>query len=298
MSSSSPFEYTSFFRARDQDMKLKPKDFIFFLLAFLAVEFYYISPLYFIKKYEHKLIELYEVPFIQLLCIILNCSAYMIFGIKGRGDFQNLLTNSIGLLLGLLVLFRLWYVIQKDKGSEYYFYLFLILNIIAQIFYFIYRSENAEELSEFVAKIMNVTMYLVINQNDFFAWNQKKAEKIPILSACLGLVASFFWFLFAYFTSPNKRESNSSQVTQFSNGVSIFVLLVPIAEYVYLKLMYRNGKEEISGRLIDGEDNEKDERKNDGEINENIHNEIEEKNNGNNNEQNKDPSTDKDNVIE
>lgn len=294
MSSFSPFEYTSFFRARDQDMKLRPLDFISFILAFLGVEFYYISPLYFIKKYEHKLIELQEVPFIQLFCIILNCSAYMIFGIKGRGDFQNLLTNSIGLLLGLLVLFRLWYIIQKNKGSEYYFYLFLILNIIFQIFYFIYRSENAEQLSEFVAKIMNVTMYLVINQNDFFAWNQKRADKIPILSACLGLVASFFWFLFAYFTSPNQRESNSSQVTKFSNGVSIFVLIIPIGEYLYLKLKYKKEKEVISGKLIDGdgEDNEKEGRKN----NEILISDNEENNIGNNNEKNK--GTDKDNVIE
>ena len=85
----------------DNTKPLTTSSLIAFIFSFILVQLYFISPIYFIYKYNQKYIERKHIPFVQIFFNLLNCSTYVVIAIIGTGDFQNLVTNLIGFILCL-----------------------------------------------------------------------------------------------------------------------------------------------------------------------------------------------------
>lgn len=231
-----------------------------FILSFIVVESYFISPAYFIYKFEHNYIKINEVPFLQIFFNTLNCAIYVSAAISESGDFQNLLTNSVGLVICLFILLRLWLVLFKNnKTPGFFIYLLIIINIIFQISYLIYRLDDDEgKLTQYFATVINICMYLVLNQNDISAYKEKRADKIPILSCILGLISSIGWFLYAYANQEKQEEEKeetqqSDVITFYANLFSFIILIFPITEYFILFCKYKKNENRNDDDLLSGD---------------------------------------------
>ena len=225
--------------AEDNDDKsLKASSLVAFIFAFIVVELYFISHLYFIFKYNRRYIEKKHIPFLQIFLNLLNCSTYVIIAIKGKGDFQNLITNSIGVALCLIVVIQLWISMSKKKKNQYFFKFFFIFNIIFQIYYFIFRS-CGEKTTGHITIIINISMYLSLNIGTYYAFKENKPDRIPILSAVLGLLSSIGWTVYS------ACLEDDDLITLISNMLSIIVLVFTIVCYIFLIKFQSPIKKEI-----------------------------------------------------
>lgn len=245
------------------NLTLNPITLICFIFGFILIEAYYFSPYYFIYKYERGLINLKNVPFAQMLFDAITCGVYCVAGFIGNGDIQNLITNSIGLLLCLIVLVRLWFAISKGKERQNLFYLIFVINIIAQIIYFVGRadSKTGSIMSKYMAMIFNSTQFLTIYPNLIFAYQEKKISNIPILSCFLGLFACIFWAIFGLYTNKNDK-TESSLITKMSNIISVIILIFPIIVYFIFKKKFGTEEHKKEKKKEHKKsDNEKEEKK-------------------------------------
>ncbi len=219
------------------NMILSNSSLIAFIFAFILVQLYFISPIYFIFKYNKKFIEMKHIPFLQIFLNLLNCITYVVIAETGTGDIQNLITNLIGSCLCLIVIIYLYVSISKKLDSNYILYFFIVLNIIFQIYYLIFKFYKG--LSSYITILNNIFMYLSLNIGTYFAFKEKKPDRIPILSAFLGLLSSIGWTIYSA-TLENVALDN---ITFFSNIFSFLVIIFTIVSYYYLD---RCNKSEIN----------------------------------------------------
>jgi hypothetical protein len=237
-----------------EEKDLSPGGLVAFIFSFIVVELYFVSPIYFIIKYNNKYIKKKHLPIIQIFANLLNCATYVIIAIKGTGDFQNFLTNIIGVILCIIVVLELWLSLYKRKSSNYLLPFFLISNIIFQIYYYIFKinkdgEKNKNELIfQILPIIINICMYLSLNIGVYFGFKEKRADRIPLLSAILGLLSSIGWTIYSSFDNNEIVDNNNNNedgknksdiITRISNGISIIILIVPIVSYIYLSKKYQ-----------------------------------------------------------
>ena len=234
-----------------EEKNLSPGGLVAFIFSFILVELYFVSPIYFIIKYNNKYIKKKHLPIIQIFANLLNCATYVIIAIKGTGDFQNFLTNIIGVILCIIVVLELWLSLYKRKSSNYLLPFFLISNIIFQIYYYIFKINKGEEknknelIFQILPIIINICMYLSLNIGVYFGFKEKRADRIPLLSAILGLLSSIGWTIYSSFERNEEVDNNedgenkSDIITRISNGISIIILIVPIVSYIYLSKKYQ-----------------------------------------------------------
>jgi hypothetical protein len=218
----------------NKDKMLSTQSFIAFIFAFILVQLYFISPAYFIFKYNRKYIEKKHIPFLQIFLNLLNCVTYVVIAQIGPGDNQNFITNSIGSCLCLIIIIYLWISLSKKVKSNHLLYFFILINIIFQIYYFIFKYKA--DLSNYITIINNIAMYLSLNIGTYFAFKEKKPDRIPICSAFLGLLSSIGWTIYSI-TLGNKQ---TDPITFFSNLLSFLVLISTIFCYYYLDCCYKN----------------------------------------------------------
>lgn len=218
----------------DNNPHLNTKSLISFIFAFIIVELYFISPTYFIFKYNKKYIEKKHIPFVQIFLNLLNCSTYVVIAITANGDSQNLITNLIGVGICLLVVLHLYLSLPKTKNSNYLFNFFFIFNIIFQIYYLIFKYYK--DITDYITIIINICMYSSLNIGTYYAFKENKVDRIPILSAVLGLLSSIGWTLYATFLGKEQKID----ITFFSNLLSFLVLILTIACYIYLSFKKDN----------------------------------------------------------
>lgn len=247
---------------------LNPKSLISFIFAFIIVELYFISPTYFIFKYNKKYIEKKHIPFLQIFLNLLNCSTYVVIALTGNGDFQNLITNLIGVIICLLVILHLWLSLPNKKNSNYLFNFFFVFNIIFQIYYFIFKYKKS--ITDYITIIINISMYLSLNIGTYYAFKENKADRIPILSAVLGLLSSIGWTLYAAFLG---EDQGKDFITLFSNIFSFLVLIFTIFCYIYLAIFKSHIKNNINILDSDTKNNEVE-----GQLKDEKNNELENQN--------------------
>ena len=248
----------------DNERTLSTESLLSFIFAFIVVELYFASPIYFIFKYNRRYIEQKHIPFLQMFLNLLNCSTYVIISLLGTGDFQNLMTNSIGVVICLLVIIKLWTSLSKKEHGSYLFNFFFIFNIIFQIYYFVFKYQPSA--SQYITIVINIFMYLSLHIGTYYAFKENKPDRIPILSAVLGLLSSIGWTFYAAFLN------GFDKITLFSNSLSFIVLISVIICYIYLVKC----RAPLKSNAIEG--NEKDINKNknlDGEKGKNMENKME-----------------------
>ena len=95
--------------------------------------------------------------------------------------------------LCLIVILELWLALSKRKNSNYILTTFLICNCIFQLYYFIFKIGFGDETISkalTITIIINICMYSSLNIGVYYAFKEKKADRIPLLSAILGLLSS------------------------------------------------------------------------------------------------------------
>ena len=233
-----------------EEKDLSTKSLIAFVFSFIVVELYFVSPIYFIIKYNNRYIKKRHLPIYQIFINLLNCSTYVIIALKGTGDFQNFLTNIIGVTLCLIVILELWLALSKRKNSNYILPTFLICNCIFQLYYCIFKIGGGDKtISKALTIIINICMYSSLNIGVYYAFKEKKADRIPLLSAILGLLSSIGWTTYSIAVESDEKnkekkegkvESDSDIITKLSNAISIIVLVIPIISYIYIAKKYKN----------------------------------------------------------
>ena len=240
----------------DKEKMLKPISLTAFIFAFILVQLYFISPAYFIFKYKRKYLELKHIPFIQMFLNQINCLTYVVIAVFDQGDFQNLLTNIIGSILCFIVIIYLGISLPKNNESKNYIFIyFFILNIIFQIYYIIYQK--IEGIYGSLTIVINVLMYLSMNIGTYYAFKENKPDRIPILSASLGLFSSIGWTVYSA-----TLEEKKDLITLISNILSFIVLIIPIACYFFLLFCHKSQTEIINqnnDKDINKEENNNDE---------------------------------------
>ena len=202
-----------------EEKSLTTSSLIAFIFAFIIVELYFISPMYFIFKYNRKFIQKKHIPFLQIFLNLLNCSTYVVIALTGPGDFQNLITNIIGTILCLIVIIQLYISLSNHKSSKnILLYFYLIFNTIFQIYYFLYKY--LPDSYEFLTIIINISMYLSLNIGTYYAFKENKPDRIPILSAILGLLSSIGWTVYSACL-----EKEFDTITLYSNISSFLVII-------------------------------------------------------------------------
>ena len=202
-----------------EEKSLTTSSLIAFIFAFIIVELYFISPMYFIFKYNRKFIQKKHIPFLQIFLNLLNCSTYVVIALTGPGDFQNLITNIIGTILCLIVIIQLYISLSNHKSSKnILLYFYLIFNTIFQIYYFLYKY--LPDSYEFLTIIINISMYLSLNIGTYYAFKENKPDRIPILSAVLGLLSSIGWTVYSACL-----EKEFDTITLYSNISSFLVII-------------------------------------------------------------------------
>ena len=221
-----------------------------FLFGFIFVELYFASPLYFIFKFNKKYIEFRHLPIIQMFINCLNCFCYVLLALYGIGDFQNLLTNTIGTLICLYCIFKLWQSLLPIKKAIYVLYLFTLFNVIFQIYYAIIRYNN--DANTTISIINNIAMYLSLNIGTYYGFKENRHDVIPILSTVLGLIASTGWVVYSKLYS--KPDDDGNDVTTYSNIVSFTCLIIPLLSYIFLAKCRKGSKNykliKIGDRLV------------------------------------------------
>ena len=118
-------------------------------------------------------------------------------------------------------------------------------------------------------------MYSSLNIGVYYAFKEKKADRIPLLSAILGLLSSIGWTTYSIAVESDEKnkekkeakvESDSDIITKLSNAISIIVLVIPIISYIYIAKKYKNNtitnnlhEENSEKNKIDLENKEKEE---------------------------------------
>ena len=98
-------------------------------------------------------------------------------------------------------------------------------------------------------------MYSSLNIGVYYAFKEKRADRIPLLSAILGLLSSIGWSLYSVAVQYDEdkqdieEETESNIITMLSNTISIIVLIIPIVSYIYLAKKYPNNT--ISNNLTE-----------------------------------------------
>ena len=94
-------------------------------------------------------------------------------------------------------------------------------------------------------------MYSSLNIGVYYAFKEKKADRIPLLSAILGLLSSIGWTIYSVAVEADEKndekkkekvESDSDIITKLSNAISIIVLVIPIISYIYIAEKYKNNE--------------------------------------------------------
>lgn len=221
-----------------KEKSLNTLSLISFIFAFILVQFYFISPSYFIFKYNNKYIRKKHIPFLQIFLNLLNTSTYVFISFSDEGDFQTLITNTIGVILCLIVIIQLYFALSKKKNSKNILLHFvLIFNTIFQIYYGFFKF--IPDSKKVLTIINNILMYLSLNIGTYFAFKESKSDRIPILSAVLGLLSSIGWMLYAYF------QDDIDSITFISNIVSCSVNIFTIGCYIYVFIRHKPIKNEI-----------------------------------------------------
>ena len=218
--------------------------------------------MYFIYKYNQKYIERKHIPFVQIFFNLLNCSTYVVIAIIGTGDFQNLVTNLIGFILCLIVVFHLYFSLPKKKYDNYLLHNFIIFNIIFQLYYFIFKYN--EGLSKYITIIINILMYMSLNIGTYYAFKEKKPDLIPILSAVLGFFASLGWAIYAACLGEH------DPITLLSNIFSFLVIISTILSYIYLLKFGSKTSNEKKVEISEGNANNNKENEMKNELTEKI----------------------------
>ena len=214
------------------------------ILGVVSVELYFISPIIAIIKYKFGKCELNHIPFIQILCNLVNCASYIVSGIN-LNDNQQLICNLIGIIISSIYLIVLWTFFTQEQSSttdnknqrkktETAIYLFMLFNVVFQVFYFV---RGFTSVIKILSCILNILMYTAGFVNVYEAYKSRKAEFVPWQGAICGMISTVMWI---YYTSSIISNSEGQYLSKYypsliANSVGFLVLVGVLCSYFWFK---------------------------------------------------------------
>ena len=222
------------------------------VLGVVSVEFYFLSPIIAIIKYKLGKCELNHIPIVQILCNLVNCASYIVSGIN-LNDNQQLICNLIGVIISAIFTVLLWTFYSQDqkptdknKGNktDTIIYLFMLFNVVFQLFYFL---KNVTAIIKVLSCVMNILMYAAGYITVYEAYKSRKAEFVPWQGAICGLFSTVMWI--CYTSSLIYREGFKQFKTYYpsliANSLGFLVLIGIIG--CYIKFLKRFGDGNLKG---------------------------------------------------
>ena len=116
----------------------------------------------------------------------MNCASYIVSGIN-LNDNQQLICNLIGIIISSIYLIVLWTFFTQEQSSttdnknqrkktETAIYLFMLFNVVFQVFYFV---RGFTSVIKILSCILNILMYTAGFVNVYEAYKSRKAEFVP-----------------------------------------------------------------------------------------------------------------------
>ncbi|MCQ2818656.1 MAG: hypothetical protein MJ252_15425 [archaeon] len=220
---------------------------IVIVISICTMELYYLTPIISLISYKYKEIPLKNIPIIQILFNTFNCLQWLIYGVneynskekeKDKNDMlQVIYCNSIGLFICCIIIVLTWRIYSKGRISKDGFaYLFMLFNVLFQIFFIIVRYEGEPFFSKIFAEVFNCLMYLSMAQN------YKNPKYITIQGPIVGSLACLLWVIFGAVFYNNI----SALPSLIANSISLAICL-GILIYILIDLFKRkeNIKENI-----------------------------------------------------
>lgn len=236
---------------------------VLMVLGVIAVELYFLSPSILMFKYLRGKCQIIHIPIVQIIFNFVNCASYLVSGVSAD-EYQQIICNTIGLIISFVFLILIWILYPQDKvlnkkeignRTETMVYLFMIFNIIFQIFYF---SRGYEEFVKIFSCIWNVLMYAAGFINVYEANKAQNADLILWQGSLCGLLSAIFWICFSIeYIILNKKEGfNKYYPSLIANSVSCLVLLGIIYMYKRLKNKFESSRSIDSNSLVTLQSNE------------------------------------------
>lgn len=228
------------------------------ILGVVSVELYFISPIIAIVKYKLGKCEINHIPFIQILCNLVNCASYIVSGIT-LDDNQQLICNLIGIVISAIYLIVLWTFFtleqsstndnkNKGKKTETAIYLFMLFNVVFQAFYFL---RGFLTVIKILSCIWNILMYAAGFIYVYEAYKSRKAEFVPWQGAICGIISTAMWICYTisliYHGEENFYKYYPSLI---ANSVGFLVLIGILCSYFWFKKKFGDIEVQESNSLL------------------------------------------------
>lgn len=225
-------------------------------IGVISVEFYFLSPIIAIVKYKLGKCELHHVPFIQILVNLVNCSSYIVSGIN-LGDSQQFICNIIGVSISAIYIVLLWTFYSQDQKpneknkenkTDTAIYIFMLFNIIFQIFYFL---RNITFVIQILSCFLNILMYAAGFIYVYEAYKSRKAEFVPWQGACCGLISTVMWicYTFSLISRNGLVLFNKYFPSLIANSVGFLLLVGIIICYFMFVKKFSNNRQKNNSLL-------------------------------------------------
>ena len=224
---------------------------------------YFTTPLIQIIKAYRKTLNKEAIPLSLLIFIILNCLLWLLnaFSSDKLSDWIPLLiSNGIGIILNLAILFLYLNLLLEKNVKKFFFYGFFIINVIMQITYGMFRyiilkdKENKEDDQKqaefhyigFAATIINVLMYFSPIFNIIKLFKKKSSDLLPIFTLGVGFFCTMVFLIEGvinynfYDYEDEKDERTYALETIISNGISFFLIVCQIGFWFYYRFNINN----------------------------------------------------------
>lgn len=189
---------------------------------------YFISPLFQIIRMYKKKLSPEAFPILLVLTILFNCLFWIIFAVQSPIWISMLITNGIGLLVNIVLLFLYLYIFLQKKIKPFVGYGLFVVNLLGEVFYIMWSLVPHQRTNEnvgFVAMIINMIMYASPIQNIVSLFRTGKYEFLPILTNVIGFFATLLWLFYGVLTRDTR--------TLLSNGLSFIIVTLQIVFWAY-----------------------------------------------------------------
>lgn len=185
------------------------KKIVWLVLANIMVALYFLSPFLILRSHHTERMQIKFLPLFQVISVLLNCLFWIISYLPDgemslESILESLIINTFGLFTGIGLLFYCW-VKSYSENSCLFISILNVCHSFFQIAIFIhfYTQTLGEEnqgklITQIIACIFNVLMYVSLLQNPFLIYFEKKYQKdfLPLDQLYIGLLSTGVWIIY------------------------------------------------------------------------------------------------------
>ena len=191
---------------------------------------FFVAPIVPFYKLIKEKITYHDAPGILLICTVINCILWVVYGIK-LNKIQVYATNAIGGIITLfwIFIFIVFWVKKHILKTIGLIYLSLIIFAgLFLLFYFVVDpKKNKAEITGYCAMEFNILMYAAPGEKIYTVIKTKNHKLIPIFSTIFGVINSACWLVYGI------CESDLNVIV--TNALGLFFAILQVVVYIVIK---------------------------------------------------------------